>query len=241
MLLEGVPVLIQFPIFILFVLVLSSCIVNAIHTSSILSDDSIEGVWVNPNVEDTLNMLREIRIKNVNRVIIGTLNINSLPAKYDKLKLVIGNYLDILVIQETKLDPSFPTTQFMINGYKKPYRLDRNRNGGGVIIYIREDIPSRELHKHNFTKYIEGLFVEVNLRKMKILLFGTYHSTHPDYDLKDIQYLEQIGLALDVYSNYEKFLLVGDFNMEEEDSVLMDFLFQYNAKNVVKEKTCFKY
>ena len=63
------------------------------------------------------------------------------------MKVMIGNYLDIIVIQETKLDHSFSTEQFIINGYKKPYRLDRNRNGGGVIIYIREDIPSKVLKK----------------------------------------------------------------------------------------------
>ena len=99
----------------------------------------------------------------------------------------------------------------MISGYAKPYRLDRNRNGGGVIIYVRGDIPSKELKKHNFEKNIEGLFVEVNLRKMKLLFFGTYHSTHPDYGLSDTDYFNQVGLALDVYSNYEKFLLAGGF------------------------------
>ena len=47
-----------------------------------------------------------------------------------------------------------------------------------VSLYVWEDIPSKELKKHNFTKNIEGLFVEVNLSKMKLLFFGTYHSTH---------------------------------------------------------------
>ena len=151
----------------------------------------------------------------------------------------MGNYIDVLVIQETKVDPSFSDRQFVINGYKKPYRLDRNRNGGGVIIYVREDIPSKLLDKHTFTQNIEGLF-KINIRKMKLLFFGTYHSTHPIYGLTDIKYFEQVGLALDVYSNYDKFLLVGDFNVEEEENCLRDFLFHYNAKNLVKEKTCFK-
>ena len=163
-----------------------------------------------------------------------------MPPKFEQLKLIIGNYLDILVIQETKLDPSFSIEQFMISGYTKPYRLDRNRNGGGVIIYVREDIPSKELKKHNFTKNIEGLFVEVNLRKMKLLFFGTYHSTHPVHGVTDIKYFEQLGLALDVYSNYDKFLLAGDFNVEEDQDCLQEFLFHHNAKNLVKEKTCFK-
>ena len=104
-----------------------------------------------PTIWYTTKILRELRIKNVNRVIIGTLNINSLPEKFEQLKLLIGNYLDILVIQETKLDSSFPKDQFLIEGYTKPYRLDRNRCGGGVMIYVREDIPSKVFNKHTFT------------------------------------------------------------------------------------------
>ena len=154
--------------------------------------------------ENTEKILKEIRIKNVNRIIIGTLNINSLSTKFEQLKLLIGNYLDILVIKETKLDPSFPDDQFFIDGYKKPpYRLDRNHSGGGLIIYVREDIPSKLLKKHNFTKNIEGLFIEINLRKTKFLLFGTYHSTQPEYGTTDENYFKEVGQALDIYCNYD--------------------------------------
>ena len=31
----------------------------------------------------------------------------------------------------------------MLNGFIAPLRLDRNDKGGGVILYIREDITSR--------------------------------------------------------------------------------------------------
>ena len=106
--------------------------------------------------ENALNALKKIRIKNVDKVIIGTLNINSLPAKFDQLSEVVGNHLDILAIQETKLDGSYPTQQFALTGYSEPYRLDRNRDGGGVLIYVREDIPSKQLNKHSFTKKRRG-------------------------------------------------------------------------------------
>ena len=77
--------------------------------------------------------LRNIRIKNVNRVIVATLNINSIRNKFDQLKLSIMGNVDILVITETKLDGTFPTAMFMIDGYSKPYRRDRNAYGGGYI------------------------------------------------------------------------------------------------------------
>ena len=49
-----------------------------------------------------------------------------------------------------------------------PYRLDQNRNGCGIMIFIRDDIPSRVLTKHVFPDNIEGLFIELeNLVKDK--------------------------------------------------------------------------
>ena len=66
-------------------------------------------------------------------------------------------------------------SSFLIDGFSSPFRLDRNRKGGGILIYVRRDIPSKFLTKHSFANDIEGLFVEINFRKRKWLLFGTYH------------------------------------------------------------------
>ena len=108
------------------------------------------------------------------------------------------------------------------------------------MIYVREDIPTKRLNKHKFTKNIEGIFVEINLRKTKLLFFGVYRSENRDLGVSDVEFYEQVGLALDKYSSYDKFLLAGDFNMEEDEEVLQNFLYERNAKNLVKEKTCFK-
>ena len=75
---------------------------------------------------------------------------------------------------ETKFDSSFPNSQFAIDGFSVPFRCDRNRFGGGVLIYVRDDIPSMQVTKHKLPGDIEGIFVEINLRKTKWLIFGTY-------------------------------------------------------------------
>ena len=49
------------------------------------------------------------------------------------------------MISEIKLDSSFPTGQFVINGYSEPFRIDRNSQGGCIMLYVREDIPSKRL------------------------------------------------------------------------------------------------
>ena len=100
---------------------------------------------------DSFPKIKRARIENINNVITGNLNINSFPNKFHDLKVLVNGILDILMTTETKLDDTFPVSQFHINKFSKPYRLDRNRNGGGVAKYVREDIPSKILTKHVFT------------------------------------------------------------------------------------------
>ena len=111
--------------------------------------------------------LEDIRRKNINRLIFAQLNINSLWNKFESLQHVINNNTDVLLISETKIDSSFLSVQFHLEGYAAPYRLDRNTNGRSILLYITEDIPSKLL---NSDSSIEGFFVEIRLMK-KIWLF----------------------------------------------------------------------
>ena len=52
-----------------------------------------------------------------------------MSSKFDQM--FASGKVDILDLTESKLDSSFPTNQFLIEGYSKPFRFDRNRNGRG--------------------------------------------------------------------------------------------------------------
>ena len=78
--------------------------------------------------------------------------------------------LDILIIAETKLDDTFPKGQFLIEGFKQPYRLDVTANSGGLLVYLKEGIISKELNKENISKEIQVIPIELNIRKQKWLL-----------------------------------------------------------------------
>ena len=185
---------------------------------------------------ECITELKKVRINNIKNVIIATLNVNSLVSKFDELKVIGQGIFDILIINETKLDASFPVNQFFINGFSTPYRLDRNRNGGGIIIYVREDITSKMLTKHKFPDDIEALFVEINFRKCKWLLCGLYHPPSQS----DQYFFDNLDKALDVYSTYEKVLITGDFNAQEGEKCLDTFLYQHELKSFNKEATCYK-
>ena len=180
-------------------------------------------------------------MQNIGNIIIAHQNINSLSRRFHSLVDTIDSNLDILVLSETKLDATFPESQFLIHGYKKPYRKDRNKFGGGIMIYVRDDIPSQEKDEYKLPSNVEGLVVEINLRKTKFLVIGTYHSTNENHGSKDDVFLHEIGSIIDYYSSYEQFLIAGDLNLQEGRDVLLDdFLDEFHAKNLVKEPTCDK-
>ena len=77
------------------------------------------------------------------------------------LKEVVGNKIDILLISETKLDGTFPLNQFILEIFTPPYRLDRTMHGGGLMLFVREDIPSKLLPNIDPSGNIENIFVEI--------------------------------------------------------------------------------
>ena len=103
---------------------------------------------------------------------------------------------------------------------------------------MRKDIHSKGLKKHNLPKNIEALFIEINLRKIKLLLVGTYHSKHAVHGTSDTEFFEQIGLALNIYLGYDKFLIAGDFNVQVGEPLIDEFLDDFGAKNLVNDLTC---
>ena len=184
-----------------------------------------------------VNDLRNYKIKNVNNLVVASLNINSIRNKLDQLKLLVKNNVDILIIEETKIDETFPTGQFIIDGYMPPFRKDRNQYGGGVLIYVKDNIPAKLIENHELPADIESIFIELNFRRNKWLLMGTYH---PPNQCTNYFYTE-VGKALDIHTNnYDNLLLIGDFNEKESESHTLNFLETYNLKNLVKEPTCYK-
>ena len=100
------------------------------------------------------------------KIIVGYLNINSLSNKFEALQFIINRNLDIVPLSETKLNDSFLSAQFMLKNFGVPYRLDRNSNGGGLLLYVRVDIPSKFLKVKSGCN-IESICVDVNFSKRK--------------------------------------------------------------------------
>ena len=118
--------------------------------------------------------IKNIKLKNANKIVFGHLNLNSLRNKFECLKYVIGENIDIFLVSETKLNESFPDAQFFIEGYFPTYRKDRTDKGGGLMLYVHNNIPSRAIDI-TFDPLIEALVIEINLKKKKWLLICSYN------------------------------------------------------------------
>ena len=104
--------------------------------------------------------LKDIRVSNMNKLIFGLLNINSLRNKFGLFSEQVKGSIYILMVAETKLDDSFPEAQFLIEGFHSLFKFDRNINGGGIMLYVQKDIPTKLLI-HDFPG-VESFFVEIN-------------------------------------------------------------------------------
>ena len=74
------------------------------------------------------------------------------------LQEIVQDKLDILLISETKVDHTFSSSQFAIEGFGSPFRLDRNSSGGGIMLFVREEIPSKLLSKYKPNSSVENVF-----------------------------------------------------------------------------------
>ena len=117
----------------------------------------------------------------------------------------IKKNVDVLVISETKLDDSFPAGQFKITGYASPFRLDRNQNGGGILVFVRENIPVKFLSSEE--KLIEAFFFELNFHEKKWLVCCSFNPNKSNIS----RHLDKLRKSLDLYSAYyENTILIGD-------------------------------
>ena len=141
------------------------------------------------------------------------------------------------MVSETKIDMSFPTSQFVIQGFAAPFRLDRTNTGEGILVYVRDDIPSKLLNISYVSSDTECLATEINLPKTKWLLICSYNP-HKNNISNYLMYLSKI---IDRNSShYDKYHCIGDSNSETSETALKNFCDLYKLKNLVRKPTCFR-
>ena len=210
-----------------------------IDTSLFVDDYPPPDVTVN---NSPFNAVKDIRLKYARNIIISHINVNSLRRKFDELSCLLQNaYVDILCISETKLDSADKDTLFNVEGFTS-FRQDKRKNSGGLMIYVNDQIPCRQVQMNTNTEIldVESLTVELIFEKDdKWLLCYIYKNpkvSDNDYECYFSNLFNKIA------SLYDTYMFIGDFNMNFLDpkSRIHDICSVHGLHNQITAPTCWK-
>ena len=173
-----------------------------------------------------------------NDILLCHLNINSIQNKFEELVPLIRKLkIHIIFISKTKIDSTYPDSQFAIPGYTL-YRNDRKKGGGGILVYISTLLPCRRLKITRTYKTLESLAVEIRLGTFEMIIIGIYcppKSVSGDYQQQLEGELNGICTWASLRRNFVT--VIGDINLDRlrpdksEGKLLLDL-------EVEQELTC---
>ncbi|CAH2091775.1 unnamed protein product [Euphydryas editha] len=161
--------------------------------------------------QETLeDKLLKVFPKNSNFLSLVHINAQSIQAHYsDLLASFSTGVVDCVLVSETWLKPSVPSTSCSIPGYRF-FRNDRTgRGGGGVGIYLRSSIPASVVSYSDSlsTGSIEYLFLELTIHHKRVLLGVLYCPSD-----KINYFKEMVDILESFVPNYDNIIYMGDLN-----------------------------
>ena len=179
-------------------------------------------------LNDDLIELSKQRLKYPKNLTIGNLNINSVRNKFSSLQQTVLNKTDILLLSETKIDDSFPNSQFYAEGFQM-YR---------ILLYVNENLPGKIINSYKFKENSEIIVFEFSLSNKKWLLLGSYRPPLQNY----ISFISELNRALNFFSQIKlkNFVLLGDFNLSTENTNLKNFMCSFDLESLINSLTCYK-
>ena len=152
---------------------------------------------------------------NTNNFNIAHYNINSVTAfgRLDQLADICAILkLDILILTESKLDNTIPSSLITLPGYHEPLRRDRNRNGGGVLVYIAENLIFNQ-KEHLQSENFEHIWVDVQIRNVRLAINALYRPPN-ETSQSHTNFLETTTCILQKLSTYNasQKIIASDLN-----------------------------
>ena len=158
-----------------------------------------------------INELKSFKRQNMKNFICGHLNINSVRYKFPFIYDILSQeLLDVFILPETKLDPSFPNSQFEIPSYNC-HRNDRNNYGGGLMSYLRSDVPHRRRNdlEHDCDN-IQQMTFECNMKGEKWFISAIYRPPNAGLATLECLFSKTYEMMLSESSNV---IFIGDLNI----------------------------
>ncbi|XP_071177655.1 uncharacterized protein [Mytilus edulis] len=176
-----------------------------------------------------------VRFSEIDKSIsICNLNIRSIRNKLEFLNNFTDEF-DVLAVTETHLDPSVSEDQLKLDSFNNIIRKDRNNFGGGLMIYVKDDIGIvRKSELEN--PFDETLWVEIRAKGQNFLLCHSYRPPNADTD-----FWARLNHAIETAFQFnENIVITGDLNSDlfnVNNNKLIDTMDLFNLRNVIDKAT----
>ena len=163
------------------------------------------------------------------------LNIRSIRHKLSYLNSFVNDF-DILCFTETHLDHTVNNDDLHLDGFCNILRKDRNSFGGGVMIYLSNQIHAYRRQEFEPTD-IECIWIEVDNHTCKYFLCCIYRPPNSDNSFwtKLSWCIDKVGEISD------KIILVGDINVDllntPQSHIIREIISTHNLINNIHEPT----
>ena len=140
-------------------------------------------------------------------------NINSITAlgRLDQLNHISNILnLDYLVINESKLDSTIPNNLITIDRFHEPIRRDRDRNGGGCLVYVSKNLTFKRQQKLE-SDHFDHIWVDVRIFDKIYSVNALYRPPNESNHELFLQEIESI-LTRMAENNADNFILASDLN-----------------------------
>ena len=117
------------------------------------------------------------------------------------------------------------------------FRLDHNRYGGGLVLYVNEQVPCKKLTNYENPIASEIIVLEFHQSKRKWLILGIYKTPRQ----KEADFLQHLSWLLDFHiMAYENIIIIGDFNMTIKNHFFKDIMKTFALFCLISKPTCFQ-
>ncbi|KAK2153895.1 hypothetical protein NP493_2247g00007 [Ridgeia piscesae] len=146
--------------------------------------------------------------------------------------------VDILFITETKLDPSFSIAQFDVPNYRS-FRKDRTGRGGGILTYVRSDLPTRQRPDLEL-QHVESIVIETTVCGRKWAIVCVYRPP----SMPNACFIDDFTTCIDkVHVHFDNIIVIGDLNYDlvkpDKSQPLHTVCDIFDFTNLIKTPTCF--
>ena len=217
------------------------------NTLTLNSSDLLEVINENVNstkylTSDELNLYSRPKIGLLSLI---HLNARSLHSKFPDFKSFVNELsgkFDVIAISETWFNNDTCTSLYNLDGYSLHYASRKDKQGGGVALYILNSLNCRSVKTFCFEDMCESIFVELTLKKnVHVLVSCIYRK--PGSCVKT--FCDKFRPLLhEIIKPRQTAFICGDFNVnllkhDEHNPTrdFIDFMCNFNLKPTINKPT----